>query len=286
MPPIDLVRVPENLATSYAPGGRTRDAMGKPWSYGRLMLVGACKPDHWRVAPWVAQSLLRLEMAMRAAGSSGMRLTDVLRRPEEQAKLRAMYDRWISAGRPPQGSRDFDTATMKTAFAARPYESNHQWGGALDFDVEALDFPGLEPEQQLPRFWQLARPLGFRPIIAAPHVHQSESWHFDCYGPLQRVFDGFEDANLAGVSSYAQTALAGCVLAGLYKGSLPNERLVQARLLAAGFFCGPVDGIVGPRTLEALWKAGVAEARRSTPAATLLSRLDGLGVAAVVVEHV
>ena len=44
---------------------------------------------------------------------------------------------------------------------------------------------------------------------------------------------------------------------GQWKGDKADERLVQAQLHRLGRNCGPIDGIIGPRTAEAIRSLGL-----------------------------
>lgn len=70
----------------------------------------------------------------------------------------------------------------KTAFSPAPGGSMHEAGRALDLDLDSL---GIE----LSEFWDLARARGLSPIIDTPKAGVSESWHFDCRGSHQIVYD-------------------------------------------------------------------------------------------------
>lgn len=281
---IELVPVPGTLATSYGLPGKARDDAGRPWKYEKLLSVAAMarkNPEVWTCTPGMADALVRLDAAMKAKGSGGLRLTEVRRLWSFQASERAKYDTWVNAGRPDPGSRGWRAEVMRTTFVAKPGESNHQWGGAIDIDAYALDFPGVPEDAQLGVFWDLAEDYGLRPIIAHPDRGQSECWHFDRLGPLQVVYDLFRAASKkdpAYRQAYALTAFTGCVLAGTYQGDAKLERLVQARLLLAGQFIGSCDGAIGKMTLAGLKAVGVEGVTKSTPASVVLGRLDELGV--------
>lgn len=277
---VTLVPVPPDLRTSYGPGVKPRDASGRVWAYGKLLTAGVMavkNPAAWRCTPGTARALLALDADMKARGSAGLRLTEVCRPWRVQAAERSKLEHWWAAGKPKPGARGWNEATMRTTFVTRAGEGNHNWGAAIDIDVEGLDFPGVAPDRQLAVFWELAAEHGFRPIIAHPNGAQAEAWHFDHVGPLQNVYDMVKEYGAGKLDPYAETARAGCVLTGVFEGDRKMERLVQARLLLAGHWCGPCDGLIGPTTMAALKELGLSGPRSSAPA-YWLGKLDELGV--------
>lgn len=279
---IPLVPVPPSLATCYGPGVKPRDSSGGLWRYDKLVTAGAMavkNPEAWKCTPGHARDLLRLDEAMKRAGSRGIRLTEVRRPWAVQAAERAKLERWWAAGKPRPGQRGWNAETMRTTYVARAGGGNHTWGGADDIDLDGLDFPGVARDHQLQAFWEISAPLGFTPIIAHPNAGQSEAWHFDHLGPLQNVYDLFKEAGPGYYDAYAQTALVGCVLTGSFEGDRKMERMVQARLLLAGFWTGPCDGQIGPTTMKGFAEAEIGGVLRTTSPVTLLNKLDEAGVA-------
>lgn len=281
---IQLVPIPGHLATSYGKSGKTRDGTGRPWPYSRLITVEAASkrdPEPWMVTPATARGLEALDTDMRLRGSAGLRITDARRLWTRQATERAMYDAWVAAGQPDRGSRGWKDGTMRNVFVKPAGGSHHQWGAALDFDVFALDFPDVAPDDQLAVLWDLAEPYGFKPIIAHPEREQSESWHFDHLGPLEDVYDLFREArrqNAKYGDAYGLTALTGCILTGQYQGGAKLHRLVQARLLLHGQFIGKPDGDIGKMTRAGLDAVGIGGVNSTTSMSLVLARLDELGI--------
>jgi hypothetical protein len=100
-------------------------------------------------------------------------------------------------------------------------------------------------DKQLDRLWEIARPLGWEPIIKQADEGASEAWHFDFWGELKGVKDRL---------GYEQAALCGAVLVG--HGDLTSyDAVIQALLSRAGFALGPIDGIIGPRSIACLASA-------------------------------
>lgn len=280
---VELVRPPDTIATAWR-GAATRDPLNRPWSYERLDTIAAkfggksstpVQDSVWACPPGHAAALGQLDELMRAHGSRGVRLTELGRAWAFQARERAKYDAWVKARRPDPASSRYVRGEMRTTFIARPGESMHQSGCAIDIDVEALDFPDVPDREQLAMFWKIAQHVGYRPIIAEPDPHQSECWHFDWFPPpVARIYAGLRRRDAL---AYPHTALALAVLTGRYTGDDASARLVQARLLLDGYDVGWTDGIIGPRTVAWLEAVGIAGA--GTMSSTrILEAMDDLGV--------
>lgn len=196
-----------------------------------------------RLTAEAGAALVALDAAVSAAGGD-LRVSDCHRSLAVQAAARQRYDAWVAAGKPRPGSSRWNAATMKAAFVAEPGRSNHNGGRAVDIDLAALRFPGVDPGRQLDRLWELALPLGWAPVIAAPEERASEGWHFDFWGDL---------APLRARAGYGTAALVAALLVGhgpVF--GVPRVALAQALLHRAGFDPGPLDGDRGPRTMRAL----------------------------------
>lgn len=237
-PRTPLVPVDAAILSSYGPGGAT-DA-GIPRSQlRRLCALG----DAGRMTPDAAAGLLALHHAVLDAGGD-LRITDCLRSVAQQTEARAKYDRWVAAGKP----ASFDARIMKNAFVALPGRSFHNSGRSIDVHIAALRFPGLSADRQLDRLWDLARPLGWHPIIARPDERASESWHFDFLG---------EWAPVKARIGYEQTAI--CAAADVGNGEPDSGwRRIQGGLHRAGYDCGEADGLKGRKTEGALHGSGYA----------------------------
>jgi hypothetical protein len=127
----------------------------------------------------------------------------------------------------------------------------HNAGRAIDVDLGSLKFPNTAADQQLDKLWEIAKPLGWSPIIKTADERASEAWHFDFYGDIQGVL---------GRLGYEQAALCGAILVG--HGDLSGFGAeVQALLCRAGFDIGKIDGAPGAKTRAGLVTAlGVTDA--------------------------
>lgn len=224
-----LVAAPEELLSSYDRRGRA----GGP----RAELV----PLHTRATgmcpPWMFGSL-RLLHARATARGLDLRFTEVWRSIAVQMKARTKY---LAS----QGPK-----------AALPGQSAHGYGGACDIHTGPLAASGCA----LADWHELLAQAAMRPIIptSAPKGWAtSESWHADCWGPLEgiRRRDG-----------YGQAAMAGHLLLGQWEHLLDEgwseERVciavVQASLLRADYRVGTIDGLAGRATMTAMEQAGLA----------------------------
>lgn len=232
------------LYTAYGPRGAVRDGRGDPWTPGQLTLVRQAVARSgwqlWSLVPAAGRALLEAATEVEASGGT-LRLTEVGRSIGRIRAARTGYLSWRQAGRPEPGSRGWRTG-MKTAYVAAVNNTNHQWGGAIDVDVDAT-WPGMSDDDQLARLWQILGAHGWSPVISEPNADQSEAWHFDFRG------------SLAG-RPYLRSTHAMCVVTGSYVGDRKMERLVQARLFCAGHDLA-IDGMIGKHTHAALVKEGI-----------------------------
>jgi len=276
---ITLAPIPDDFPTAYVAGGKTLDANGRVPSIHRTLTVGkAGGGTVWRASPGMVRALIKLQTAVKNASGAPLRLVDAYRDQRKQADARGRYERWLRAGKPDTSSRSFNKVTMKTAFVAKAGRSNHGWGGAIDIDQRALEFPGTGrgTNRALEELWRIAIPMGFTPILSVPLVEMPECWHLDFMGPLEKVAELFR-ANRAG-EIYSKTAYVGCILAN----SLPSntnrlsERYVQARLLIEGYYVGAAgcDGILGKETRKGLIEADIPLVPGSVSTSALIASLD------------
>lgn len=208
-----------------------------------------------KLTPSAAAALLNLHKAVLAAGSLH-RVTDCWRSYDTQKAARAKYDGWVNAGKPPVDktawnkwaaerkaagltSLAFDAATMKADYVAAPGYSNHEAGMAIDDTTGILAFPGLPANKQLDKFWEIAIPLGWTPIIKDASEGVSENWHFDFWGEWARVKK---------VYGYSVASMCGHLDLGIGVYGDDLDKLLQAQLHRAGVDVGPIDGAIGPKT--------------------------------------
>lgn len=235
--PVALVSVDPCILSSYQKSGGT----GGP----RETLIPLYKLGKAGVAhPATAEALLALHHAVTAAGGD-FRVTELHRDVAVQKIARAKYDAWVRAGKPPASSPAFDAKAMKAAYVATPGRSGHNAGRSIDIDLASLKFPGIAADKQLDKLWECAIPLGWAPVIKEAKEGASESWHFDCWSDLKSAKDRL---------GYEQACLIGAILVG--HGDLESyAAIVQALLQRAGFDIGPVDGLAGQKTTQALMQA-------------------------------
>jgi hypothetical protein len=142
---------------------------------------------------------------------------------------------------------------LKNAFVAEPGKSFHNAGRAVDFDVKNLNFVGINKNKWLERFWDLAKPLGFRPIIKIPDINASEAWHLD--------FPGNDWSDAYDRLSYSEAAKCAILDIGKWgDGSRDKKQkmFIQSQLIRVGIYeIGKVDGIIGDKTKSALSNLGL-----------------------------
>lgn len=261
---IQLVPLAPHLVTAYDIRNRHRDQGGRPLSRGSLKRVEKSNAKAWRASRGTAEALEVLDQLVKDAGGPGLTLLRAWRDQNRQGELH----RALISGK-------------STAYYAPPGESNHGWGGAFDQDVHALYFEVggtlYAGNDALSIFWEMAYSVGFSPAIVYPNIHQPEAWHFNHWGPLKEVVFRYlaaarEDKKYSDARGLA--AAVGCSLAGAYPGARALERMVQARLLVAGFWCGLPDGIIGSKTRGAVLEATGFIVKASMPASEVLAALD------------
>lgn len=247
MPVTSLVPVDGSIASSYQKSGGTGGPRATLTPLARLGKAGIAHPE-------MAPALKALSDAVAARGGD-LRITECHRDVAVQKAARQKYDNWVAAGKPKPGTPAFDAQKMKAAFVAAPGRSGHNAGRSIDIHLAELKFPGTPADQQLDVLWEIARPLGWEPIIKSADEGASEAWHFDYWGELRGV-----KARLG----YEQACLCGAILVG--HGDLSGyDAEVQALLSRAGFDIGPIDGKIGPRTRAALATAlAIPEATAAT----------------------
>ena len=227
-PHFELQPAPAGLLSSYDKAGKA----GGP----RSELLPLHTRQTGRMAPWVVGAAIALQARADRKGYD-LRFTEAWRSIEEQQRARARY----LAG--------------KGAKASRPGQSGHGYGGAIDIHTGPLADSGCT----LADWHELLGLTTWRPIIpttASKGWATSESWHADCWGPLEGIRRR---------EGYSQAAIAGHLLLGqwqhLLDGGWSEDQVavavLQAGLLRAGFRCGAIDGRAGRATLAAVEAAGL-----------------------------
>jgi LAS superfamily LD-carboxypeptidase LdcB len=112
-----------------------------------------------------------------------LRVSDMYRSYEDQARARAAYDaelaKWQSKG----------SIGAKPKFRSKPGYSFHMAGRAIDVDLASLKpLASLDTKgNYLAAFWVIAKKHGWLPIIKEPRAGVSESWHFDYPGRFKEA---------------------------------------------------------------------------------------------------
>ena len=152
-----------------------------------------------------------------------------------------------------QAHLDFKSG-KKSAFSPAPGGSMHEAGRAFDVDLKALKMP-------LADFWALCKPLGVVPIIEAPNAGASESWHFECRGSHQRVYDYYRERLGKNFRSPAAAMAASAIVSTGVRVDAFGDNILGAQIQSAairlGQVIGNLDGDVGPKTRLALEQLGV-----------------------------
>lgn len=183
------------------------------------------------ITPDMFKALVKLNKAVKSNGGE-LYITGLFRSWRVQAIAR----------------KRFKTGEKKD-FVAKPGGSFHNAGRAVDISVKELNFEGVNKKDWLQTLWDLAKPLGFEPIIRIPEINASEAWHFDF--PGKDWLCAYEEL------PYARVAKCAILDIGCWNKSTRKTKLmkmfVQAQLIRVGYFdIGEVDGIFGPKTNRAL----------------------------------
>lgn len=150
----------------------------------------------------------------------------------------------------------------KPAYAAPPGGSWHQAGRAIDISTQELGFVGVPKENWLKKFWSIATPLGFYPIIKTPDLSKSECWHFDF--PGKDWENAYDYADNFSNDSVDNGLVAKCAILDIGAWD-PNENpykvtrmFIQAQLIRLGRYeIGSIDGVLGTKTQKALADLGL-----------------------------
>lgn len=144
-------------------------------------------------------------------------------------------------------------AGKKKAFSPAPGGSFHEAGRAFDMDLSAIKIP-------LADFWVIAAKYGMQPIIAKSVAGKSESWHFDCHGSHQIVYDYYKEGKGKNFAPYTAAAASAILSIGVHVdafGANQQQAALQSGLIRLGKKIGDIDGQVGQKTHGALNELGV-----------------------------
>lgn len=109
---------------------------------------------------------------------------------------------------------------------------------------------GATAQDALNAAWGCLVPQGFTPKLRYPLV-ESGSTVFHFFGPWQGLY-GLLLAEGRGHLAWPSVCCAAQCDVGEWKGDKEEVRFIQAQLHRLGRNCGPIDGVVGPRTAAAL----------------------------------
>ena len=180
------------------------------------------------VSPDFKDALLKLQQLVKSAGGN-LWITDLTRDWKTQDKAHTEY------------------LVGKKPFVAKPGGSFHGAGRAVDLDIQNLNFP--TPKQDwLKKLWELALPLGFRPVIDKPEMNKSEAWHYDFVGVWKNALEKL---------SYSEAAKCATLDVGMWNPEKDKDvvykMFIQAQLIRLGHYeIGAVDGLIGRKTITTL----------------------------------
>ena len=145
------------------------------------------------------------------------------------------------------------------ASGPHPHLSMRPAGREVRLRAHITGFEGTEEarrEYEVALMWGITLPCGFTPWNRYPIPGQDDDlFHF--LGPWKRLHDHI-CAEGRGETAWASMCAAAQVDVGTWGGDRAVERFVQAQLHRLGLHCGPVDGQIGERTLQALQALGVS----------------------------
>jgi D-alanyl-D-alanine dipeptidase len=207
-------------------------------------------PEHMaRATPDMIDAIQNVGAALEAAGGK-LYLSDLFRSYEMQ--LKSHMD-WKNK--------------KKKAFSPPPGGSLHEAGRAMDLDLESLGMT-------LKDFWVIAREHGLSPIIKTPTAGVSESWHFDCRGSHDLVYQYYKSGKGTNFDKPYTAMAASAILSIGVKvdkfGSRQTEAAIQSALIRLGYEVGNIDGSIGKKTKDTLEEAGIP----FTDAETVLTALE------------
>jgi len=185
------------------------------------------------IVPDMFTALLKLDRLVRL-NKGTMLIIDLFRNWETQEKARTLYK-----------------SGKKKDFVAKPGESFHNAGRAVDISMNDLNFEGIGKENWVSLFWELSMSVGFSPIIPFPSIEESEVWHYNYIG---------EDwVKIFNVLSNTRAVKCAVLDVGRWNPASDSEEVkrmfVQSQLYRLQHFTiGKIDGIFGRKTKRALKK--------------------------------
>lgn len=111
--------------------------------------------------------------------------------------------------------------------------------------------PGANPQEALNAAWGCAVPLGFTPKLRYPIEGEEGCRVFHFFGPWVGLY-GYLLAEGRGHLAWPSVCCAAQCDVGAWDGDKAEARFVQAQLHRLGRNCGPIDGVIGPRTAAAI----------------------------------
>jgi len=139
-----------------------------------------------------------------------------------------------------------------------PHLSLRPSGREVYLRVSLLDYQGNEESRrqaELALLWSLAVPLGFVPWSRYPVPGATdEVFHF--LGPWAPLGD-FLQGEGRGEEAWPSICSAAQCQVQKWEGPRLTERSVQTHLHRLGIHCGPVDGLMGERTLSSIRALGL-----------------------------
>ena len=127
-------------------------------------------------------------------------------------------------------------------------------------------------QSSLNALWGCAVPLGFTPWCRYPLVDEDKAHVFHYFGPWRTLHDRLMSEGRGHLAWPSVCCAAQCDV-GQWRGDRTAERLLQAQLHRVGRNCGPIDGILGPRTAMAIQSLSLGQVAVSQ----LLEHLYRLG---------
>lgn len=126
-----------------------------------------------------------------------------------------------------------------------------------------LTHASSDPQTALDAAWGFAVPLGFTPKTRYPNdPHDDASTVFHFYGSWAPLVSRLL-AEGRGHLAWPSLCCAAQVDVGTWAGDKTEERYIQSQLHRLGKNPGPVDGIIGPRTAQAIEALNLGRASRA-----------------------